>query len=60
MIHIENYIFFIWILPVVVQIFLPLAFLLAFGIAKVLGRIFGFRPAARKISLTSNVLNVAR
>lgn len=49
MVHVENFIIFIWLIPVVLQIILPLVLLLIFGTGRLLMRVFGVREVVKGI-----------
>jgi len=44
----ESGIAIIWLLPVIVQIVLPLTMLLFYWVGKLFASVFGFRPADKK------------
>jgi hypothetical protein len=51
----ESAVILIWLLPVVVQIILPLVMLLVFGIGRLFSRIFGYRQSAGNLNLTTGI-----
>ena len=53
--NIENGIAIIWLLPVAVQIVLPLIMLLAFGTGKLFAKVFGFGQSGRKANVVHGI-----